>query len=230
MSDHIPDPGQHRTLFYAEYANRTRGARQRVESGLPELPAEPPRLLPLRPEDEDDRLPDRSALDPETPRPPRPEHAAAGQAPARPPGDPPGRRARRGLGCAGKLGVSATLLRHTDPSSGRSLPAQRRPAGEPIARRLRDQPRRPCATFPRLRSSPRRCPCRPPCVPQAPDPAGRETKHLSVRTVLQFTLPNRSQVGSLRRSNLRLRRLCNENQPYRRVVGLGSAGTGGSLP
>jgi hypothetical protein len=24
MSDHIPDPGQHRTLFYGEYANRVR--------------------------------------------------------------------------------------------------------------------------------------------------------------------------------------------------------------
>jgi hypothetical protein len=28
MSDHIPDPGQHRTLFYGEYANRVRGERQ----------------------------------------------------------------------------------------------------------------------------------------------------------------------------------------------------------
>jgi hypothetical protein len=26
MSDHIPDPGQHRTLFYAEYSNRVRGS------------------------------------------------------------------------------------------------------------------------------------------------------------------------------------------------------------
>jgi hypothetical protein len=26
MSDHIPDPRQHRTLFYGEYANRVRGA------------------------------------------------------------------------------------------------------------------------------------------------------------------------------------------------------------
>jgi hypothetical protein len=26
MSDHIPDPGQHRTLFYGEYANRIRGS------------------------------------------------------------------------------------------------------------------------------------------------------------------------------------------------------------
>ena len=25
MSDHIPDPGQHRTLFYGEYSNRVRG-------------------------------------------------------------------------------------------------------------------------------------------------------------------------------------------------------------
>jgi hypothetical protein len=28
LSDHIPDPGQHRTLFYGEYANRVRGARR----------------------------------------------------------------------------------------------------------------------------------------------------------------------------------------------------------
>jgi hypothetical protein len=26
LSDHIPDPGQHRTLFYGEYSNRVRGA------------------------------------------------------------------------------------------------------------------------------------------------------------------------------------------------------------
>ena len=25
MSDHIPDPGQHRTLFYGEYSSRVRG-------------------------------------------------------------------------------------------------------------------------------------------------------------------------------------------------------------
>jgi putative transposase len=43
MSDHIPDPGQHRTLFYGEYANRTRGLRQRSEPGLAEVLAEAPR-------------------------------------------------------------------------------------------------------------------------------------------------------------------------------------------
>jgi putative transposase len=32
MSDHIPDPGQHRTLFYGEYANRVRGERQPAEA------------------------------------------------------------------------------------------------------------------------------------------------------------------------------------------------------
>ena len=31
MSDHIPDPGQHRTLFYGEYANRVRGERHPPE-------------------------------------------------------------------------------------------------------------------------------------------------------------------------------------------------------
>jgi hypothetical protein len=29
MSDHIPDPGQHRSILYGQYANRVRGARQR---------------------------------------------------------------------------------------------------------------------------------------------------------------------------------------------------------
>jgi Transposase zinc-binding domain/Putative transposase len=42
MSDHIPDPGQHRTIFYGHYANRTRGARRRDESEWPEASAEPP--------------------------------------------------------------------------------------------------------------------------------------------------------------------------------------------
>jgi len=42
MSDHRPDPGQHRTLFYGEYANRVRGARLRPEAPLREAPAEPP--------------------------------------------------------------------------------------------------------------------------------------------------------------------------------------------
>jgi hypothetical protein len=32
MSDHIPDPGQHRTLFYAEYSNRVRGCDHPAES------------------------------------------------------------------------------------------------------------------------------------------------------------------------------------------------------
>jgi hypothetical protein len=33
LSDHIPDPGQHRTLFYGEYSNRVRGC------GEPAAPA-----------------------------------------------------------------------------------------------------------------------------------------------------------------------------------------------
>jgi len=40
MSDHIPDPGQHRTLFYGEYSNRVRG------SGGPEQPEAPAREEP----------------------------------------------------------------------------------------------------------------------------------------------------------------------------------------
>jgi hypothetical protein len=43
MSDHIPDPGQHRTILYGHYANRTRGARRRDESEWPQTSAEPPR-------------------------------------------------------------------------------------------------------------------------------------------------------------------------------------------
>jgi hypothetical protein len=43
MSDHIPDPGQHRTLFYGEYANRVRGEGQLLEADTSPLSAEPPR-------------------------------------------------------------------------------------------------------------------------------------------------------------------------------------------
>jgi hypothetical protein len=32
MSDHIPDPAQHRTLFYDEYANRVSGAERPPEA------------------------------------------------------------------------------------------------------------------------------------------------------------------------------------------------------
>jgi hypothetical protein len=42
MSDHIPDPGQHRTLFYGEYANRVRGG-QRPPEAEDSTAAEPPR-------------------------------------------------------------------------------------------------------------------------------------------------------------------------------------------
>jgi hypothetical protein len=44
MSDHIPDPGQHRTLFYGEYSNRVRGAVHRAPSTREaEKPPPPPR-------------------------------------------------------------------------------------------------------------------------------------------------------------------------------------------
>ena len=34
LSDHIPDPGQHRTLFYGEYSSRVRGsAKPAAEAG-----------------------------------------------------------------------------------------------------------------------------------------------------------------------------------------------------
>lgn len=43
MSDHIPDPGQHRTLFYGEYANRVRGERHPPEAEKCPVAVEPPR-------------------------------------------------------------------------------------------------------------------------------------------------------------------------------------------
>ena len=43
MSDHIPDPGQHRTLFYGVYANRVRGEHQPSEGDASLVTAEPPR-------------------------------------------------------------------------------------------------------------------------------------------------------------------------------------------
>ena len=43
MSDHIPDPGQHRTVFYGLYANRARGAGRRDAGQMPEASTEPPR-------------------------------------------------------------------------------------------------------------------------------------------------------------------------------------------
>ena len=47
LSDHIPDPGQHRTLFYGEYSNRVRGS---GHPGEPEAPSRdeptPPRWTP----------------------------------------------------------------------------------------------------------------------------------------------------------------------------------------
>jgi hypothetical protein len=42
MRDHIPDPGQHRTILYGQYANRVRGARQRDEAELQEAPPSRP--------------------------------------------------------------------------------------------------------------------------------------------------------------------------------------------
>jgi hypothetical protein len=38
MSDHIPDPGQHRTLFYGAYANRARGACEARPAAAEEVP------------------------------------------------------------------------------------------------------------------------------------------------------------------------------------------------
>jgi hypothetical protein len=43
MADHIPDPGRHRTLFYAFYANRVRGERAAEEPGEARADEQPAR-------------------------------------------------------------------------------------------------------------------------------------------------------------------------------------------
>ena len=43
MTDHIPDPHRHRTLFYGHYANRARGARDKQKALLDTLQAETPK-------------------------------------------------------------------------------------------------------------------------------------------------------------------------------------------
>jgi hypothetical protein len=43
VCDHIPDPGRHRTLFYAFYSSRARGARAKEKALLEGVPAEPPK-------------------------------------------------------------------------------------------------------------------------------------------------------------------------------------------
>jgi len=43
LSDHIPDPGQHRTLFYGEYSNRVRGSGLSSEPEVQAGEEQPPR-------------------------------------------------------------------------------------------------------------------------------------------------------------------------------------------
>jgi hypothetical protein len=43
MADHIPDPGRHRTLFYAYYSNRVRGDRDREAPTAKEHEEKPPK-------------------------------------------------------------------------------------------------------------------------------------------------------------------------------------------
>ena len=43
MTDHIPDPGKHRTHFYAHYANRVRGERPSEEPGRQKHEQEQPK-------------------------------------------------------------------------------------------------------------------------------------------------------------------------------------------
>jgi hypothetical protein len=121
MSDPIPDPGQHRTILYGHYANRTREARRRDECEWPETSAEPSRRrssptwarLIARIYQTDPLVCSRCgqkmqiiaflkrpALDPKDSRPPRAVPARRGRTPA-PQRAPPRRRAGGGLGSAG---------------------------------------------------------------------------------------------------------------------------------
>jgi hypothetical protein len=43
MTDHIPDPGKHRTLFYGQYANRARGAREKEKALIETAQAKAPK-------------------------------------------------------------------------------------------------------------------------------------------------------------------------------------------
>jgi hypothetical protein len=125
MSDHIPDPGQHRRLFYGESANRVRGrmpatrARPDPDGGRPVAQAAPGWARLIAKVYEVDplvctRCGQRMSIvafvtdtlrHPVHPRPPRPQPAAAGEAPAHP-GGAPRCRARRGLGRTSRMGVS----------------------------------------------------------------------------------------------------------------------------
>jgi hypothetical protein len=93
MTDHIPDPHRHRTLFYGHYANRVRGgrrkepldpveseagAKRRCSANWARLIAKVYEVDPLTCRDcgggaQDHRLPHRPGGHPEDPRPPGPE-------------------------------------------------------------------------------------------------------------------------------------------------------------
>jgi len=47
MSDHIPDPGQHRTIFCGHYANRVRGGHASFGARLDALVSSDIGLIPL---------------------------------------------------------------------------------------------------------------------------------------------------------------------------------------
>jgi hypothetical protein len=80
MSDHIPDPGQHRTLFYGEYSSRARGTTQSAEAEAVVSAELPPRR---RCSPSWARLIAKVyQVDQENSRPPRPAAAGERQAPA----------------------------------------------------------------------------------------------------------------------------------------------------
>ena len=155
MSDHIPDPGQQRTLFYGEYSSRVRGSGAirrargagRGAASAPQaqltqlgtldrqgLPGRPARVHSLRQAHEPHRLRHRPGGDREDPRPPRPQHSRGGEAATAGAGAPPRRRAGRRLGRPGAVGVSPQVpqipRRPRIPLPDRASPRRRRPARE----------------------------------------------------------------------------------------------------
>jgi hypothetical protein len=123
MTDHIPDPGRHRTHFHGFYASRVRAKRREAEPLSPPRRARPPQetllaelgevdqqgvsgrspgVQSLRRSPQDRRLHHRRVVRHSHPRPSGPESAAAGKATTRPGADP-GAGGRGGARAPGRL-------------------------------------------------------------------------------------------------------------------------------
>ena len=133
MADHIPDPGRHRTLFYAHYANRARGARAKERElhegpGIPDpretsllshlgaadqqgVPRRPAHVSAVRGPAPDRGLHPRSLHDQEDPRPPGPQPARDRAAASRRPLRPPRSRGKRARAHGGRENALALARR-----------------------------------------------------------------------------------------------------------------------